>query len=217
MTEVTGHLEAYVEPSPTQRPWRRRLAKLILFAVSLWAAGAVAAVVAFDDDRPVGSDEQLAASYVPGTPLMADRDFARLAGTELRFSVRLAALVAERTSDPEIRNIANQIRERHAENLGPIQRWLLSWQGARRPALASSAPRDRADLDAMLSARNGPAFNRLFLSTMIAQHRTLLAAADDQIEGGGFEPARQLATALVLDATTELAQIRRLLQEAERA
>lgn len=149
--------------------------------------------------------------------MMADRDFASLAGTELRLSIRLAELGAERTSDLEIRNLADRIRKRHAEKLAPIRRWLVSWRGTRPVAMASLALRDRADLATALSARQGSAFNRLFLSTMVAQHRALLTAADDQIERDGFEPARELAAALVVDATTELAQLRRLLQEAERA
>lgn len=208
MTAATVHLE---DVGPAPNPWRQRAARLIALAVTLWAAAAVALFVA--SERPAGSDrsgQRRTGTFVPGMPVVADRHFARLTGSTLRASIRAADLAAERASDPEVREFANRIGERHREDLAPISHWLAAW----RAAEASGPHTDRV---AALEGRSGPSFDRLFLATMVAQHRSLLSVAEAQIEEGGFEPARQIATALALDAGAELAQLRQLLQNTEPA
>ena len=124
-------------------------------------------------------------------------------------AVQMAALVGERTNNPDLVEIAGRIDASQADEIAFMQGWLRErGQSAPDPAADdahaghhgghSGGHGAHADMAGMatpeqmaeLAAASGPAFDRLFLELMIAHHGGAIEMVDDLLSrpGSAYDP-----------------------------
>jgi uncharacterized protein (DUF305 family) len=195
-----------------------RLAK---FALALLLALSVTAACGSDNSAEPTSREQAAFNQ-------ADVAFAHSMIPHHDQAVLMAKLVATRTGNAEVRQLAEKIIAAQQPETATMKSWLQSWgehgmagkddtahpmstggtasMGEDMPGMA-----DDADL-ARLKASSGATFDHLFLTLMIAHHQGALAMARTEAAQGRFPAALQLARAVLQTQGEEIATMRRLLR-----
>lgn len=153
-----------------------------------------------------------AATATPGQRLAPDRPanaadvrFAEEMITHHRAALAMAALVAGRTATPEIVAAAARIKASQEAEIS----WLTSWL----QKLGRQPPHDHAHAhESKLKEATGGAFDRLFLTEMIAHHEQALAMAG-QVLGAGSDPGiSRLAADIEAGQTAEIARMREILR-----
>lgn len=98
-------------------------------------------------------------------------------------ALELSALVAGRSSDPEVTDLAFRIDREQVEEIGQLQGFLNLRGGVpTMPMTGMAGMADAPTLD-RLRASSGPAFDRLWLQTMTAHHEGALTMARDYLAG----------------------------------
>ncbi|GLZ51942.1 DUF305 domain-containing protein [Actinomycetospora sp. NBRC 106378] len=119
-------------------------------------------------------------------PAADDAGFATMMIPHHEQALDLSALVAGRTTDPTVTDLAFRIDREQVEEVGQLQGF-LNLRGAPTPAptgamAGMAGMADAATLD-RLRAASGPAFDRLWLQTMTAHHEGALTMARDYLAG----------------------------------
>jgi uncharacterized protein (DUF305 family) len=212
---VTDHVQppALAEPATVQPDGRNRSLRLVLLAVIgvglVLLGGGLAVAVG------VGRTDTPAADSV-------DAGFARDMGTHHLQGVEMANLVAERSDDPEVRQIAFDISATQTNQAGRMQGWLSLWgvpqSGGDTMAWMTEGGDHAHDMTAdgglmpgmateeelaNLRDLRGTAFDVEFLRLMIRHHQ------------GGFEMAEYAAEHSGVPAVSDLAQAIARAQSAE--
>ncbi len=137
-------------------------------------------------------------------------------------AVQMSALVAERTNNPELIEIAGKIDVSQADEIEFMQGWLAE-RGEEVPdptahhamhmsheMAGMATPEQMAELAAAESAE----FDRLFLTLMIAHHEGALTMVEDLLEqpGSAYDPVLlDFTTAIVEDQTAEIERMNAML------
>ena len=122
-------------------------------------------------------------------------------------ALEMAALVADRTNQPELIDVAGRINVSQGDEIGFMQQWLRD-RGERVPdPTAHEAMHTEHTMAGMatpeqmaeLAASEGTAFDRLFLSLMIAHHDGAVTMVEDLLEqpGAAYDP-------VLFDFTTDI-------------
>ena len=130
-------------------------------------------------------------------------------------AVQMAALVADRTNNPELVEIAGKIDASQADEIEFMQSWLAE-RGEEVPDPSAhhamhmshemagmATPQQMADLAAAESAE----FDRLFLTLMIAHHEGAVTMVEELLEqpGSAYDPVLlDFTTDIVNDQTAEI-------------
>jgi uncharacterized protein (DUF305 family) len=132
-------------------------------------------------------------------------------------AVAMSRLADTRAASPEVKALAARIDEEQGPEIGQMTAMLTAW-GAPVPSgdqpMAMSGmpgmmgPQEMADL----VAASGPAFDRAFLTMMIAHHTGAVAMAQTELAQGTNPQARQLAQAIIAAQQAEIAEMQGLLQ-----
>jgi uncharacterized protein (DUF305 family) len=124
-----------------------------------------------------------AATPAPAAPVADDAGFATMMIPHHEQALELSALVAGRTTDPTVADLAFRIDREQVEEVGQLQGF-LNLRGAPAPAPmgAMAGMADAATLDQLRGA-SGPAFDRLWLQTMTAHHEGALTMAREYLAG----------------------------------
>lgn len=137
-------------------------------------------------------------------------------------AVQMAALVKERTNNPEVADIAGRIDASQADEIEFMMDWLAS-RGEKVPeATAHHAMHIAHDMAGMaspedmarLAAAEGVDFDRLFLSLMIAHHEGAVTMVDDLLEqpGSAYDPVLlDFTSDIVSDQTSEIEKMNAML------
>lgn len=150
-------------------------------------------------------------------------------------ALEMTSLVATRTTTPAIRLLAERIDVSQQDEIGTMQRWLRA-RGAEVPAVGAAAHAGHGDghahagpaaaaMPAMpgmltaeemarLAAASGPAFDRLFLESMIRHHEgALVMVAELLAHPGAAQESETYAFVSEVDADQrmEIDRMRRLL------
>ena len=132
-------------------------------------------------------------------------------------AVQMADLVASRSTDQKVIDLAAKIKAAQAPEIATMNSWLKSWgmpevedmsgmdMGGSMPGMMSAA--DLADL----AAAKGAEFDRMFLTMMVAHHEGAITMAKEQVTKGKNADAKALAGKVVADQSAEIAQIRGML------
>jgi uncharacterized protein (DUF305 family) len=145
-------------------------------------------------------------------------------------------LVAKRGIDPQVMALANEIKAAQAPEIEQLQSWLDQWGapaastttppssmpghnmpghdmsgGGDMPAMGGSGHgmMSEADMAALESAQGAEA-SRLFLTQMIEHHKGAITMAQQEIDGGQYPPAVQLARDIVSSQQQEVATMQGL-------
>lgn len=150
-------------------------------------------------------------------PSTADPDdimFAQMMIPHHEQAVEMTALVAERSSMPEVKELALQISGAQQPEIDLMKSWLESW-GASTSSDHAGHMAGLLSEDQMneLAATTGVEFDKLFLSGMIAHHEGAVAMASDELTNGADPNAVNLAMEIVNSQSVEIEYMKKLLAQ----
>lgn len=156
----------------------------------------------------------------------ADVAFAQAMIPHHRQAVELAAMVPSRTTNPDVRMMATHISwDQRAEILtmtGLLAHWgepeTLDHGGMPgMPGMGGSAMPGMVDDATMarIQSLSGPAFDELWITSMIAHHQGAVAMARTEIADGQNPDAKRLAEMIISAQQREIAQMSNLVSSKE--
>jgi uncharacterized protein (DUF305 family) len=181
----------------------------------------VALVGCSGDDEP-GARATPTVSYGPaavGPHNDADATFASDMIPHHAQAVDMAETALEKTSRPEVRSLAEAIRDAQDPEIRAMGGWLLGW-GKKVPDLSTSMHGMGHGTDsgmmtdeqmAELEKASGAAFDKLFCELMIEHHQGAVAMARTELAEGQNPDAKELAQEVIEAQTREIASMRALL------
>ncbi|KUI38135.1 DUF305 domain-containing protein [Mycobacterium sp. IS-1496] len=147
-------------------------------------------------------------------------------------------LLAKQGIDPQVVALANEIKGAQAPEIEQMRGWLDEWGVSGAPASSGATtpghdmpghtmpgggdmPGMGAGGHGMMSQQDmtdlqnaqGVEASRLFLTQMIEHHRGAITMAQQEIDGGKFPPAVQMAQAIVSSQQEEITTMERILKE----
>lgn len=234
---MTGQPREAAQPGPTgtgtssagpgPRPDRR---VLLLFSL----AGVVLLLVSGLGGYMLGSARPAPAEG------SADVGFARDMQTHHAQAVQMAMLLREKTTDPTLRAVADDITTSQQHQAGQMYAWLAQWglpqTGSDKPMVWMTAgghkqnghdtptPPGAAGAGSMMGMASpqqiqalqqaaGRDAERLFLELMIAHHRGGVAMAKAALERADRPEVRTLAAAIDIAQAAEITQLQQLLEQ----
>ncbi|MFI9643241.1 DUF305 domain-containing protein [Micromonospora sp. NPDC051925] len=134
-------------------------------------------------------------------------------------ALEMTALLAGRTTSPDVTLLAKRIEVSQSDEIARMQRWLAE------RSVPSAAPHGGAGHDALMPGMLTPAqfdqlkqardgeFDRLFLTSMIRHHQGALTMVEQlYATGGGLEPASdQFAREVNADQSIEIQRMQQML------
>jgi uncharacterized protein (DUF305 family) len=173
-----------------------------------------------DDDRGRG---MMGDSGRPDNGMMGDSAdfspvdimFAQMMIPHHQQAVDMSDLAIERTTDPDVRALAEQIRDAQAPEIELMESW-LDEAGSRMPRGQDMGMRmggmlSEAEMTALENA-TGTEFDRLFLEGMIEHHEGAILMAQMILDSENPE-VRALGEAIVESQTAEIEQMKQMLGE----
>ncbi|MFI6105970.1 DUF305 domain-containing protein [Streptomyces sp. NPDC051310] len=192
------------------------------------AAAATAAVVLAacggGADSPAGHEGHRSASPSASAPAgqgahnAADVSFAEGMIPHHRQAVEMAALAETRAASAEVKKLAEEIRKAQDPEIRTLSGWLTSW-GEEVPAddgsgeHAGHSPAGMMTPDEMdkLEKSSGKAFDTAFLEMMVEHHEGAVAMAKTEQAEGAYQPAKDMAGAIVTSQSAEITRMNELL------
>ncbi|MEE1815457.1 DUF305 domain-containing protein [Streptomyces sp. SP18ES09] len=150
----------------------------------------------------------------PGAFDDADVMFAQMMIPHHEQALEMAKLAEGRAEDPEVKRLVTAIEQAQDPEIQKMRAWLKGWGRPESAAHGSGhgmsgmmSGQDMKDLAAV----KGRAFDRKFAELMIAHHEGAVAMAKDEQRDGRNATARKLADDVVRTQSTEVAQLRKIL------
>ncbi|MEU9336007.1 DUF305 domain-containing protein [Streptomyces sp. NPDC048290] len=159
------------------------------------------------------------ASASQGAHNAADIAFAQGMIPHHRQAVEMADLVADRAGSDEVRKLAEEIKAAQDPEIRTMTGWLTAW-GEEVPEGSGHAGHDMSgdasgDMSGMMTDEemadlenaSGKAFDTAFLTLMVKHHEGAVTMAETEQKDGAYQPALDMAEAVV---TTQSAEIERM-------
>lgn len=127
-------------------------------------------------------------------------------------------ILAKDGVDADVRELAENIKAAQQPEIDTMEGWLTAW-GAEMPGAGGMAGMGHDDGmmsdDDMsaLAAASGADASRLFLEQMIVHHEGAIDMAQDELDSGTSPDVRELAEAIIVAQTAEIATMRAMLAE----
>ena len=149
----------------------------------------------------------------------ADAMFATMMIPHHAQAIEMAKLAATRASSADVKTLALKIEGAQQPEITKMSGWLTAW-GMPVPSV-SMGGMDMGGGTGMMSAGDmtglaaalGPAFDKSFLTLMIAHHQGAIVMADSEVRSGQSADALTLAKAIQTDQAAEIAQMQTLLKK----
>lgn len=127
-------------------------------------------------------------------------------------AVELAGFASTRTSNPDVIDLASRIAEAQQPEIDLMASWLTETGSDKEMGHAMHMPGvvSDADMDAIRSAQ-GPEFDALFLTHMIAHHEGAIDMANDVLGTTENPEVKALAEEIIATQTAEIAEMKALL------
>lgn len=146
----------------------------------------------------------------------ADVSFAQMMIPHHEQALEMARLADGRASDAEVKGIAARIEKAQDPEITTMKGWLTSWN---EPTAMASMPGMDHGGDGMMSGKDmqelkalkGKSFDRMFARLMIDHHNGAISMARDEQKRGRSADAVKLAGAIVKGQSTEVEQLRSIL------
>ncbi len=117
------------------------------------------------------------------------------------------SLAPSRASSLEVKQLAAEIELQQGPQRSELERWLLN----RSQSVDSSANVKQAGTAKKLAALDGAAFDKAFLTAMVAHHEQGLALAATEMADGTEPAAKALAARITTERKPQLERMRTLL------
>lgn len=172
-------------------------------------------------DQPTAAGSPSAAAHN-----QADIAFAQGMIPHHQQAVQMAELAQSRANDPRVKDLAAKIEAAQAPEIEEMTTWLTNWgaplpsapagepdaHGGAHGSTTGAMPGMMTDQDmAALEAASGDEFDRMFLEMMIRHHEGAVEMATIEQQQGQNPAAKALAEKIHADQTTEIGQMRSLL------
>ena len=182
------------------------------------ASVALSACSGSEDTATSGSSTSIPAD---ATFNAADVTFAQSMIPHHEQAVEMADLVADRSTDPDVADLATRIQAAQEPEIDTLNGWLNSW-GADSADSADSeiSGMDHSDMGGMMSEEDmssledasGVQFDRLWLQMMLEHHTGAVGMAQTEIDDGEDPEAIALAEQIKSSQGTEITEMEQLLQ-----
>lgn len=168
-----------------------------------------------------GSAAKPTASASAGAAASNDADvmFAQMMIPHHREAVEMAEMAETRAADAEVKSLSAKITAAQQPEIDTMTGWLTAW-GQPAPAPGMSMPSmdhgampgamSPADME-KLEAAKGAAFDKQFLTMMIAHHEGAITMAQDEVKEGSNTDAKALAQKIIADQQAEIATMKTIL------
>ncbi|KJY46824.1 copper resistance protein [Streptomyces sp. NRRL S-444] len=201
---------------------------LIRRATAVAAAATAALVLAAcggnGDDNSSTHNGHNAASPSASAPAQqgdhnaADVAFAQGMIPHHRQAIEMADLAATRAESAEVKKLAGEIKKAQDPEIKTLSGWLTSW-GEQLPAEGQGQGHGGHDMSGMMSAEemrqlessSGKAFDTAFLTMMVKHHEGAVAMAKTEQSDGTYQPAKDMAGAIITSQSAEIARMNTLL------
>ncbi|MFD3517413.1 DUF305 domain-containing protein [Streptomyces sp. NPDC058657] len=204
-------------------------AKRSLFrrATAVAAAATAALVLAAcggngNDSGPAHNGHDTAGSPSASAPVAqgdrnaADTAFAQGMIPHHRQAIEMADLAASRAQSPEVKKLAEEIKRAQDPEIKTLSGWLTSW-GKQVPAHGEG--HGGHDMSGMMTAEemkqlessSGKAFDTAFLQLMVKHHEGAVVMARTEQSKGAYQPAKDMAQAIITSQSAEIARMNTLL------
>lgn len=204
------------------------LRRALLAGVATFTAIGLAACGGSGEHAPSGTGHGSATtpaaapsgSAAPGAAFNdADVTFAQMMIVHHRQAVDMAALADGRTGNAKVTDLANKIKAAQDPEIATMTGWLTAWgqptaapDGGGHGSGHADMPGMMSDADlAKLKAATGTAFDKQFLTMMIAHHQGAVTMAKEQLQKGSNPEAKTLAQKIITDQENEIAEMNNLL------
>lgn len=142
-------------------------------------------------------------------------------------AVQMADMALEISTDPTIRALAEKIKAAQDPEIVLMEGWLEEWD---QPVPDRNQPMDHSSDDmggmmmsgmmseadmARLGNATGTDFDRMFLEMMVLHHEGAIEMAEQQLADGKYQPAKDLAQAIIAAQQTEIDEMNALLSSAD--
>ncbi|GAB1641031.1 DUF305 domain-containing protein [Krasilnikovia sp. MM14-A1259] len=129
---------------------------------------------------------------------------------------QVAQIAEQRATDPRVRALGARLRTEWDAESGTMRRWLLGWQQPITPDPSDGAHAGHGDLHSLrpadiaeLRAARPADLDRTALTLLVGHLHNCVAVSRMESAGGGYPPARDLATTIT---QTRQEEIRQMLQ-----
>ncbi|MEU8438527.1 DUF305 domain-containing protein [Streptomyces sp. NPDC029216] len=165
-----------------------------------------------------GHDASASASASAGTGANnpADTAFAQGMIPHHRQALEMAGLAATRAESADVKALAEEIRKAQDPEIKTLSGWLASWgeqvpaEGGGHTGHSMSGMMTGEEMD-QLSKSSGKAFDTAFLQLMVKHHEGAVAMAKAEQKDGGYQPAKDMAAAIISSQSAEIARMNGLL------
>ena len=184
------------------------IAAIPLTAVTLAACGSTTSSTSPGASMPMTGSSSGAMMHNAG-----DVTFAQAMIPHHQQAVQMAKLAATRASDSRVKDLAARIEAAQDPEIMKMTGWMSSW-GASMPSdmagMDMPGMMSTADMTA-LTAASGTAFDRTFLTMMIAHHTGARAMAQAELATGSDADAKALAQSIIDGQTKEITEMKAIL------
>lgn len=137
----------------------------------------------------------------------ADVAFARALLRHNQETLDMVKLAPSRASSPEVKQLAAEIELQQGPQRSELERWLLN----RSQSVDSRADAKQTAATKTLATLDGAAFDKAFLTAMVAHHEQGLALASTEMADGKEPDAKALAASITTERKPQLERMRTLL------
>ena len=131
-------------------------------------------------------------------------------------AIDMADLAPTRASNPKVTELAAQIKAAQDPEITTMKGSLTSW---RQPVPGTTSGMDHGSGSGMMSASemkdmdkaSGARFDKLFLEMMIKHHEGAITMAKTERSAGKYQPAKDLAAAIIAAQDKEITEMKSLL------
>jgi uncharacterized protein (DUF305 family) len=159
-------------------------------------------------------------SSAPASPAFNDADvtFAQMMIVHHQQAVEMADLAESRAADVEVKTLAETIKAAQGPEIATMTGWLSTWgkpttapDGGGHGSGHASMPGMMSDADmTKLKAAKGAAFDKQFVTMMIAHHEGAITMAKDQIAKGSNAEAKALAQQIITAQQAEIGAMNKI-------
>ena len=189
-----------------------------MFAAVMLAVGVLAACGNPPEHRGAGSSSAQVSEAANHNA--ADIAFARNMVPHHKQAVQMAQIAPTNTTNQQIIALANQITTTQLPEIQAFTAWLMQWQDTQDTQDSHDAgSQDGRGLPGMvdqatmgrLQSLTGAEFDRLWLTSMIGNHRGAVTMAQDELAHGRNADVMYLARTIIANQQAEIARMQQML------
>jgi uncharacterized protein (DUF305 family) len=204
---------------------RRRTTTLAAAALALGLGATLTACGGSDSEGEAGgmpgmsstAPESSSGSSMPADVNDADAEFASNMIVHHREAIAMADLASGRASDPEVLQLAKDIKAAQGPEIETLSGWLTSW--GKEPPAEMAGMDHSGSMPGMMSpaemeemrGMKGKEFDQMFLTAMIEHHNGAVTMAQTELGAGKNADVKSFAQKVIDDQSAEITKMRELL------